>query len=291
MIQIKIEWQREQRKWTTLPISDRRILWAALLLSLLIHMMSWVGTRYAPHTLPSSKESKVKFRDLTAQEKKKLKELSKDAADAKHIIETKQAETAPPVNPTSLGVQDHRTDKETKLAKKMLNSSKALDAGLKSGENKTAASKPKEKPTHAIIPQVMTGPGTLSFSNKEHKPRTNYEKLLPDKSSDVFASPQGGYMDDVNANVAEGDRIDMNTASFRYISYFTGLRKQIEMVWIYPQDAVQRGLQGAVQLEMTIEKDGRVSKARVIESSGYQSLDDNMLKTIRLASPFAPLPK
>ena len=63
------------------------------------------------------------------------------------------------------------------------------------------------------------------------------------------------------------------------------------MVWIYPSEAVRRGLQGAVQLEMVIEKDGRVSRVRIVQSSGYTSLDENMVKTIKLASPFAPLPK
>jgi len=42
---------------------------------------------------------------------------------------------------------------------------------------------------------------------------------------------------------------------------------------------------------MVIEKDGRVSRVRIVQSSGYTSLDENMVKTIKLASPFAPLPK
>lgn len=70
----------------------------------------------------------------------------------------------------------------------------------------------------------------------------------------MFAKPNGGYLENIDADVAEGDRIDMNTSSFKFISYFTGLRKQIELVWVYPLDAAQRGLQGVVQLEMVIEK-------------------------------------
>jgi protein TonB len=218
--------------------------------------------------------------------------MKKDATDAKRIIETKQDETEAPKHPTSLGAQDHATQKETKLAKKLMKNTKALDAGPEAGEQKqpkvAAMAKP---PASKAIPQVFTGPGTMAIGTRRDKPRNAYESLLPDKSNDVFAKPNGGYMEHIDADVADGDRVDMNTSSFRYISYFTGLRKQIELVWIYPADAVQRGLQGAVQLEMTIEKDGRVSKVRVIESSGYATLDENMLKTIKLASPFAPLPK
>jgi protein TonB len=142
-----------------------------------------------------------------------------------------------------------------------------------------------------VSPQIFTGPGTLSIGARKTKPRTNYEKLLPDKTDDVFNKTGGGYVEPLDASIPASDHIDMNTTSFRYISYFTGLRKQIEMVWIYPAEAVQRGLQGAVQLEMVIEKDGKVSKVRIVQSSGYSTLDENMMKTIKLASPFAPLPK
>ena len=292
IVRVKIEWAHSERKWHARPAIDRRLVWGTLLLSLLIHLLSWLTTGLIePNKAPLSANT-VKFRELTTSEKKLMKSLQKDASQAKRIIETKQTETEAPTAPTSVGSQDHKTIKETKLAKTMINNSRGLDAGPKSGQkSESHKTEVAPMPTAKFKPQVFTGPGTLSFSETKSKPRNNYERLLPDKSKDVFTSPKGGYMEHIEANVAEGDRIDMNTASFRYISYFTGLRKQIEMVWIYPSDAIQRGLQGAVQLEMTIERDGHVSKARVIESSGYQTLDDNMLKTIKLASPFAPLPK
>jgi protein TonB len=292
VIRIKIEWNHSERKWYGLPSINRRLIVGAVLVSLLIHLLTWFSTRLLDQRTFMAPPQPVKFRELTQNEKKLMKSLQKDAINAKRIIETKQSETAPPTAATSLGAQDHRTTKETKLAKNMMNNTKGLDAGPQSGQQTdkpNAATTAKPMPT--FKPHIFSGPGTLAFSDTKPKPRNNYERLLPDKSQDVFTTPKGGYMEHIEANVAEGDRIDMNTASFRYISYFTGLRKQIEMVWIYPSDAIQRGLQGAVQLEMTIERDGHVSKARVIGSSGYQTLDDNMLKTIKLASPFAPLPK
>ena len=291
-IKIKIEWTGVDRKWHELPTIDRRILWGALFLSLLLHVMSWMSAGWATKHQSPVVSSPVKIRSLTQSEKKLLDRMKKDASDAKRIIETKQAETEAPKHPTSLGAQDHATQKETKLAKKLMKNTKALDAGPEVSEQKqpkvAATVKP---PASKTIPQIFTGPGTMAIGTRKDKPRNVYEGLLPDKSADVFTKPNGGYMEHIDADVADGDRVDMNTSSFRYISYFTGLRKQIELVWVYPADAVQRGLQGAVQLEMTIEKDGRVSKVRVIESSGYATLDENMLKTIKLASPFAPLPK
>jgi protein TonB len=292
VVRIKIEWDRSERKWHGIPAIDPRLIWGALALSVIIHLLSWLSAGFVERNTTQIASNTVKFRDLTQAEKKLMSSLKKDAAQAKRIIETKQTETEAPTAPSSMGAQDHKTIKETKLAHRMINNSKGLDAGPKSGEatdhSKTTI---PPQPMAKFKPQTFTGPGTLSFSDIKTKPRNNYERLLPDKTQDVFATPKGGYMEHIEADVAVGDRIDMNTSSFRYISYFTGLRKQIEMVWIYPSDAIQRGLQGAVQLEMTIERDGHVSKARVLTSSGYQTLDDNMLKTIKLASPFAPLPK
>jgi TonB family protein len=292
-LRIKVEWTRSDRRWQELPSIDRRILLGALLLSLLFHFFSWISSGWVQDKYPQQQVSEVKIRSLTKDEKKLLEKFKRSTVDPTKIVETKLAPTAPPIDPTSLGEQDHATLKETKLAKKILNQTKAQNAATTAGENQkiptVALAQPPSIPK--VLPQTFTGPGTMSIGTRKIQPRNAYEKLFPDRSSDVFTKPNGGYLENIDADVAEGDRIDMNTSSFKFISYFTGLRKQIELVWVYPSDAAQRGLQGVVQLEMVVEKNGRVSKIRVIESSGYVSLDDSMVETIRLASPFAPLPK
>ena len=238
----------------------------------------------------------VKIRSITADESRILDSSKKEIAKAKRIIETKQAETAPPKSPTSLGDQDHSTAKETRLSERKLAENKAQDPSsaapnTATNRQQTASEIPKKTTKHAIVPRVIAAPGELKTPTTPQKTETAYEKLLPQKRDDVFAPDSGGFVEPLDKTIAEGDRVDMNTSSFKYISYFTGLRKQIEMVWVYPSEAVRRGLQGAVQLEMVIESDGRVSRVRIVQSSGYTSLDENMVKTIKLASPFAPLPK
>ncbi len=49
----------------------------------------------------------------------------------------------------------------------------------------------------------------------------------------------------------------------------------------YPADALQRGQEGTVRLLLTIDATGKVVAARVIRSSGVESLDDSALRTIR----------
>ncbi len=209
-----------------------------------------------------------------------------DLLAGKKVLETPQVETEPPKSSDFVGEKDHTAVKETKIAKRLLTNDRSLDPGVKG--KKEAVDTTKSLPTPR---QIISGTGTLAIPGTTAAPRNNYEKLLPSREKDVFGSPTAGYAEYIDSDIPEGDRIDMNTTSFRYISYFTGMRKAIEMVWIYPREAIERGLQGEVQLELIIEKDGKVSKVRVLNSSGYAVLDDNMVKTIKLASPFAPLPK
>ena len=281
-IRITIE-RAPTRTWQDLPDYGRRLLLIALLLSLSIHALSYLSAQ--KYSLWSSSESEQAShpKPMTFH----LADAAKLKSDSdklnKQILETPLQETAPPKESTRVGPQDHATDRETKLAHRTIQP-KALDAGERGREVKTV--KPKEVPA-----TTFSGPGTLAFGNTTAKPRNNYERLLPNRESDVFGTPNGGFQDYIDDNIPASDHLDMNTTNFKFISYFTGLRKAIDLVLIYPSEAAQRGMQGQVLLEFIIEKDGRVSKARIKTSSGYVILDDTSLDAIKMAAPFAPLPK
>ena len=51
-----------------------------------------------------------------------------------------------------------------------------------------------------------------------------------------------------------------------------------------------RGIEGTVGLQFSINKKGNTTRVKVVESSGYNELDQAIVNAIRLASPFAPLP-
>ena len=44
-------------------------------------------------------------------------------------------------------------------------------------------------------------------------------------------------------------------------------------------------------MEFKIERDGKMSRIRILDSSGYEILDRAIVDAIKLAAPFAPLPK
>ena len=173
----------------------------------------------------------------------------------KQIIEAEQEETEKPQNPSHLGRQDHQAVVETKTVAR---------------QKKRRDNHGQLKPQRKMIPEAK--------GNK-----TSYEQFLQDGLG-------GSYEDFVHGDMKTGEAIDISTSEYRYIGYFSGLRKAIDLVWTYPSQAVHSGQQGVVKLRFAIDADGTASKIKVTQSSGYRILDVAIVDAIKLASPFSPLP-
>lgn len=299
-----------QKSKQTPPQLDRgweRYRWplliAAILISLLIHISSFhtLGLFKHSNTLGPEKAPRnaVKVRLV---EKPKKTDKKSDQKDAKRIIETPQAPTSPPKDPTFLGNVDHKAEKNTRTALKT-SVDRAKDPGPKGVQKAKNEKQPEKNMVQAPSPELVKKPPTKSFPlnvkdgsvaiqpHSKKKPRNMYEFLLPSQSTDLLGQVNAGYQEHLDEDIPLGDRVDINTSEYRYIGYFTAMRKAIELVWIYPQEATRRGLQGEVSLEFAINKDGRTSQIRVLKSSGYDVLDRAIVDAIKLASPFAPLPE
>ena len=206
----------------------------------------------------------------------------KPAQQQRSIVETKQTPTAPPEVAAKLGAQDHQAKRETRLPDRPSN------------QGEFGSKKVESKPEKSGRPvEIANDPHGQVRVLRKGRPRNAYEALLqeqltrPSKSGKAGAAGRSEYLDD---KIPEGDRVDLNTTNYKYLSYFIGLRKSIELTWVYPSTAVRQGLQGEVRLEFKIEKDGRMTRIRVLSSSGYEALDRAIVDAIKLAAPFSPLP-
>lgn len=292
-----------------LPRQSAYWLGAALTVSLLMHLMSLVSlsrvnSNPLAANLARTNSEKVPVRIIKKPRK------AETGKESQKLLETQLNPTEPPKQSSRLGAQDHATQKQTKVSE-LTPRPKAADPG-QMGEVKSSQriSKPsvrpleqeqgkneKQRPNSKISEQksqkrVLVSPdGLVSIPRPgENHPRNLYEALIP-KSRELAKQVQAGYQDYVADEAEVGERIDFNTTNFRYLGYFTSVRKAFELVWTYPSEAVRRGLQGEVKLEFTIQKDGAVNRIRVLDSSGHKILDDAVIEAIKLASPFAPLPK
>ncbi len=283
----------------------KSVIFWALAISLLIHGLTLVKLGYF-----SEKRVKLRQAKIRSQSKKPVrvritqktpKKIKKDPKEAKKILETPLQKTEPPDNPSRLGAQDHKTKKETKVVRKR-KKPKGLDAaqaspfkkskiiGKGNGIPKPPAQKSISNPFKRRVTKFAKEGKVAIKKSSFAKKRNVYESLLP-KANELGGQIRKGYQDFITDDLAVADKIDMNTSEFRFIGYFSSMRKSIELVWGYPSDAVRRHLQGIVELEFHVNKDGSTKKIRVVQSSGHKVLDKNIVSAIKTAQPFAPLPK
>ncbi len=246
-----------------------------LLLSFLMHlvpMLKLTGEKNSELNLAKKERIKIKIIDH------KTIEESKD----KRIIEAKQIETKPPVDSENLGQKNHATLKEKKAV---------ATKQLREPEIKASNSKPKAQTS--ITAASLPKPPKDSFAKLkiDKKTPSSYQEFLDRSKNSLESEVQHGYQDAINDAFELSDAIDMNTREYRFIGYFTTLRKAIELVWVYPQEAAIKGHSGSVLLGFSIAEDGKLRKIKLLSSSGHPVLDEAILSAIKLASPFPPLPK
>lgn len=292
-----------------------------LLLSAGLHWLSGSQLRGVP-SLPSVDRSKreVKIRVVSKDNKPKPKPEAKPKSEPDNIpkiLETPQQKTAKPEDASYAGNVDHQAEKQTRVSDKTPRD-RAKDPGQKGNpearpgvprpedvkadklvkDAKPKDKKPEKKPPTSSEDMAISknkveifSKGNLAIGAEKPKARNPYESLLPTGIADLPGQLNAGYQDYVDEKIEEGDRIDINTTEYRFIGYFTSMRKAIELVWNYPLEAARKGLSGEVGLEFAISREGRASRIRVIKSSGYEVLDRAIVDAIKLASPFAPLPE
>jgi protein TonB len=83
----------------------------------------------------------------------------------------------------------------------------------------------------------------------------------------------------------------LNAPEIQYISYFASIKRKIELVWQYPQDAANAGIQGELTVDFIIGRDGSLESLSLLRGSGYKILDDEALGSIRTAAPYNPIPE
>jgi len=73
-------------------------------------------------------------------------------------------------------------------------------------------------------------------------------------------------------------------------SWQTGLVKHLQQYKRYPSGAQERGEEGVVLLSFSVDRSGHVLARKVVKSSGYPELDDEVLSMIQRAEPLPPFP-
>ncbi|MHB1950051.1 MAG: TonB family protein [Acidiferrobacteraceae bacterium] len=86
--------------------------------------------------------------------------------------------------------------------------------------------------------------------------------------------------------------ISARTRAYAYARYMSAWKTRVEQVGNahYPALVRADGLSGRVLVDVAINADGSVRKIRILHSSGSPLLDQAVIRIVRRAAPFAPLP-
>ena len=224
------------------------------------------------------------------------------------LIEIPVKETEPPDKPSRLADKSHRAEKETTIddttklsrsapqpTKKSTVQRKPAGAIQPGEQEKSVERSSPEKDRVAIIPE--------GERNKPEKRKASPDQLpgsTPSASASQMVNPKIADVPfDYNTeeqllgtkDVEKEITVDLNTTEYKYISYFTKLKERIYQVWKYPKESQARREQGNVRIVFTLRKDGYLENVRIIQPSGFENLDREVLRTIRIASPYNPFPE
>jgi TonB family protein len=160
-----------------------------------------------------------------------------------------------------------------------------------SSDDKREEAKPSSTSSREVreplVIKEKTSIFTESVPQEEEKSLPSVDQLTP--SYEKLALQY--ELDELPRHVEEGKEISLNTTEFKYVSYFSKLKRKIKMVWKYPETARVRGLQGTLTLKFVLNGDGSLRDVRVVQSSGYQILDEGAVEAVKKAAPFYSIPE
>lgn len=157
---------------------------------------------------------------------------------------------------------------------------------------------PKERPIiEPLETQVTPFPSeqAVPIFSPPAKPQTfagNFTGPSEGGGGSTFASgTSGGSASENPRGSAQGARNIEDQAQTRYLrEHFAYIRDKILRNIRYPAMARRLGWQGRVHLSFVITLDGSIKEARVMQGSGFEVLDKNVLETVKDTAPFPTPP-
>ncbi|TYO96348.1 protein TonB [Geothermobacter ehrlichii] len=271
--------------------SQQNLLWGALLLSLLLHLVFLYLTRnldpFAPKVrVPERIVVRMLPRELDLPVRPELdrprKKPAKRLAARNQVVERETA-------PRGDSPEDRRPDAPAPPAARP----RPKMVAPQPRKGKPAA----QSPTVSSTVKVPKAPAPVVPAEKEQRTKTGDQaRPLPDVESllqlpdATVARLDSEWRRKERSDVAVGDEVWLDTEQDLLFSFFQRLRDNIYNVWNYPSSAVRQGREGRCLLRMTFDRQGEVVKVELLRSSGTRALDRAALAAVRKGAPYGPLP-
>lgn len=280
-----------------------KLLYYTLLISFLIHLFFFGIVEFYYRVLLKNflgikQDERERVFEVLPYIPKNLPETAQPKKDARFLgpknFGTKKQETVPERNiynnqsrSPSIATKPSADSEEKKILKKDREEAKPI--AIPEKEHPDNFKIPIRDSKEHIAKEGEKKPSDKVESKKHDVPNIN--KLIP-KSHDILAKlPKEESINLNSGSVKSGKELIVNTKEFKYWSYLQKMKQKIEMVWEYPEYARQRGIGGQLKINFSIDKDGKIEKMMLVDSSGLKVLDEAALKALRDASPFPPFPE
>lgn len=152
----------------------------------------------------------------------------------------------------------------------------------------------------ASLPKLVPAPKPKSkplIDTTDDTAKPNDEIFLKENSQDNIEEKTdippniAGLMDtkDIVERIANQKKVQpkgQDTASYnkfegKYASYFAKFKNNVYQVWNYPAESVLKGETGIVQVSFSILKDGSIVNIKLLNTSGYPSLDREVMRVLK----------
>ena len=169
--------------------------------------------------------------------------------------------------------------------------------GLAPQPMKASAPKPKPKPPQTVVTTTAKADFTVQRATHEKEvPKIDAlsgRELMERSLEMARLTAEIERQQELYAKRPKRKFISANTQEYAYAAYMRAWVGRVERIGNlnYPDEARERKLDGSLVLTVAVKRDGRVERIDVIQPSGQKFLDDAAVRIVRLAEPFAPLPK
>lgn len=136
------------------------------------------------------------------------------------------------------------------------------------------------------VQSAKSAPDIINKQNTNDTPLTKNQKLaklennISDRLEAYAKRPKSKY-------------ISASTKSYEFANYMQIWVKKIERVsnLNYPEEAKKRGFVGTLIMTVGINSEGTIKDIKIIQSSGYKSIDDAAEHLVQLSGPFEAIPE
>lgn len=211
------------------------------------------------------------------------------------VQQLRKASSAPPMESIHVQMGKKKAKDEVKKAEKVVAPPKPKP---EEQVQEVKEEKPKPKPEQKKVAEAQKKPVekvqiVKKAVKKEPEQGAVAEPIRkPEVPASMAATPTESQAINNVATKQKGEELgDVLQARQKAVrNYGETLHLWLKRHHRYPAEAERQGLEGVGKVGIWINADGRIVKYKLIESSGFQILDDAAYDTIKRANPAPPLP-